>query len=100
LTSAGFELLGRATVILDDVAAATAAVARFVHLALTVDVPAGWFTQPGHQRHADHRRTVAIGIGGLGDPVSWLAAVERTRHQLPIDQCQRHLNPRRDDGSP
>jgi DNA-binding transcriptional LysR family regulator len=34
--------------------AQTAAVARFVHLALTVDVPAGWFTQPGHLRHADH----------------------------------------------
>jgi DNA-binding transcriptional LysR family regulator len=34
--------------------AQTAAVARFVHLALTVDVPPGWFTQPGHLRHADH----------------------------------------------
>jgi DNA-binding transcriptional LysR family regulator len=33
--------------------AQTAAVARFVHLALTVDVPAGWSTQPGHLRHID-----------------------------------------------
>ena len=34
--------------------AQTAAVARFLHLALTVDVPPGWFTQPGHLRHADN----------------------------------------------
>ncbi|TPG36418.1 LysR family transcriptional regulator [Mycolicibacterium hodleri] len=31
--------------------AQTAAVARFVHLALTVDPPPGWLTQPGHLRH-------------------------------------------------
>jgi DNA-binding transcriptional LysR family regulator len=31
--------------------AQTAAVARFVHLALTIDVPDGWLTQPGHLRH-------------------------------------------------
>ena len=31
--------------------AQTAAVARFVHLALTVDVPAGWHTLPAHLRH-------------------------------------------------
>jgi DNA-binding transcriptional LysR family regulator len=31
--------------------AQTAAVARFVHLALTTDVPAGWYTLPGHLRH-------------------------------------------------
>ncbi|MDT5047462.1 MAG: hypothetical protein QOG75_3336 [Mycobacterium sp.] len=31
--------------------AQTAAVARFVHLALTVDVPPGWRTQPAHLRH-------------------------------------------------
>jgi hypothetical protein len=28
----------------------TAAVARFVQLTLTVDVPPGWITQPGHLR--------------------------------------------------
>lgn len=32
--------------------AATAAVGRFVHLALTVGVPAGWVTQPDHLRHS------------------------------------------------
>jgi DNA-binding transcriptional LysR family regulator len=31
--------------------AQTAAVARFVHLALTVDVPAGWHTLPAHLRY-------------------------------------------------
>ncbi|WP_161600516.1 hypothetical protein [Mycolicibacterium hodleri] len=31
--------------------AQTAAVARFVHLALTVDVPARWHTLPAHLRH-------------------------------------------------
>jgi DNA-binding transcriptional LysR family regulator len=31
--------------------AQTAAIARFVHLALTVDVPSGWQTLPGHLRH-------------------------------------------------
>ncbi|OBI14270.1 hypothetical protein A5714_13960 [Mycobacterium sp. E2462] len=31
--------------------AANAAVGRFVHLALTADVPAGWVTLPGHLRH-------------------------------------------------
>ena len=31
--------------------AKTAAIARFVHLALSVDVPPGWMTQPGHLRH-------------------------------------------------
>ena len=31
--------------------AQTAAVANFVHLALTVDLPPGWLTQPGHLRH-------------------------------------------------
>ncbi|MCW2654491.1 MAG: transcriptional regulator, LysR family [Mycobacterium sp.] len=31
--------------------AQTAAVARFVHLALTLDVPPGWHTQPAHLRH-------------------------------------------------
>jgi DNA-binding transcriptional LysR family regulator len=31
--------------------AQTAAVARFVHFALTVDVPAGWHTLPAHLRH-------------------------------------------------
>jgi DNA-binding transcriptional LysR family regulator len=31
--------------------AQTAAIARFVHLALTVDVPAGWHTLPAHLRH-------------------------------------------------
>lgn len=31
--------------------AQTAAVARFVHLALTADLPPGWLTQPGHLRH-------------------------------------------------
>jgi DNA-binding transcriptional LysR family regulator len=31
--------------------AQTAAVARFVHLALTVDVPPGWHTLPAHLRH-------------------------------------------------
>jgi DNA-binding transcriptional LysR family regulator len=31
----------------------TAAVARFVQLALTVDVPPGWVTQPGHLRHEE-----------------------------------------------
>ena len=36
--------------------AQTAAVARFVHLALTVKVPAGWHTQPGHLRHGRTRR--------------------------------------------
>ena len=29
----------------------TMAVARFVHTALTSDVPSGWQTQPGHLRH-------------------------------------------------
>lgn len=29
----------------------TMAVARFVHTALTSDVPPGWHTQPGHLRH-------------------------------------------------
>jgi DNA-binding transcriptional LysR family regulator len=33
--------------------AQTAAVARFVHLALTTDVPAGWHTLPAHLRHAE-----------------------------------------------
>ena len=33
--------------------AQTAAIARFVHFALTVDVPAGWSTQPGHLRHVE-----------------------------------------------
>ena len=33
--------------------APTAAVARFVHLVLTLDPPAGWFTQPSHLRHDD-----------------------------------------------
>ena len=28
----------------------SAAVARFVHLALTADLPPGWLTQPGHLR--------------------------------------------------
>jgi DNA-binding transcriptional LysR family regulator len=32
--------------------AATAAVGRFVHLALSVDVPAGWVTQPDHLHHS------------------------------------------------
>jgi DNA-binding transcriptional LysR family regulator len=31
----------------------TMAVARFVHTALTSDVPSGWQTQPGHLRHQD-----------------------------------------------
>jgi DNA-binding transcriptional LysR family regulator len=31
--------------------AQTAAVARFVHLALTLEVPTGWHTQPAHLRH-------------------------------------------------
>lgn len=31
--------------------AQTAAVARFVHTALTTDPPPGWLTQPGHLRH-------------------------------------------------
>ncbi len=31
--------------------AQTAAVARFVHAALTADPPPGWLTQPGHLRH-------------------------------------------------
>ncbi|WP_162277399.1 LysR family transcriptional regulator [Mycolicibacterium rutilum] len=34
--------------------AATAAVGRFVHLALSVDVPPGWLTQQDHLRHATH----------------------------------------------
>ena len=33
--------------------AQTAAVARFVHLALTVEVPRGWHTLPGHLRHGN-----------------------------------------------
>ncbi|UMB69572.1 LysR family transcriptional regulator [Mycobacterium paraterrae] len=33
--------------------AATPAVGRFVHLALSVDVPSGWVTQPDHLRHRD-----------------------------------------------
>jgi hypothetical protein len=33
--------------------APTAAVGRFVHLALTVDVPAGWVTQRDHLRHSE-----------------------------------------------
>jgi hypothetical protein len=36
--------------------APTAAVGRFVHVALTVDVPAGWVTQPGHLRHCQAPR--------------------------------------------
>ena len=32
--------------------APTTAVARFVHAALTADLPPGWLTQPGHLRHA------------------------------------------------
>jgi DNA-binding transcriptional LysR family regulator len=35
--------------------AQTAAVARFVHLALTVEVPSGWHTLPGHLRHGNER---------------------------------------------
>jgi DNA-binding transcriptional LysR family regulator len=35
----------------------TAAVARFVQLALTVDVPAGWATQPGHLRFEEFDST-------------------------------------------
>ena len=31
--------------------AQTAAVARFVRLALTYDVPPGWHLEPGHLRH-------------------------------------------------
>lgn len=31
--------------------AQTAAVARFVHFALTLEPPTGWMTQPGHLRH-------------------------------------------------
>ncbi|WP_158090673.1 LysR family transcriptional regulator [Mycobacterium saskatchewanense] len=31
--------------------ATTAAVGRFVHLALTVEMPSGWVTQPDHLRH-------------------------------------------------
>jgi DNA-binding transcriptional LysR family regulator len=31
--------------------ARTAAVARFVHLALSIEPPPGWHTQPGHLRH-------------------------------------------------
>ena len=31
--------------------AQTAAVARFVHLALSADLPPGWLTGPGHLRH-------------------------------------------------
>ena len=31
--------------------AQTAAVARFVHYALSSELPAGWLTQPGHLRH-------------------------------------------------
>lgn len=31
--------------------APTAAISRFVHLALTTDVPSGWVTQPDHLRH-------------------------------------------------
>lgn len=31
--------------------ASTPAIGRFVHMALSVDVPAGWVTQPGHLRH-------------------------------------------------
>jgi hypothetical protein len=30
----------------------TAAVAQFIYLALTVDIPPGWLTQPGHLHHA------------------------------------------------
>ena len=32
--------------------AQTTAVARFVHAALTAELPPGWLTQPGHLRHA------------------------------------------------
>jgi DNA-binding transcriptional LysR family regulator len=32
--------------------ARSAAVARFVHTALTTDLPPGWLTQPGHRRHS------------------------------------------------
>ena len=35
----------------------TTAVTRFVHTALTADLPPGWLTQPGHLRHQD--RTAA-----------------------------------------
>jgi DNA-binding transcriptional LysR family regulator len=31
----------------------TTAVARFVHCALTADLPPGWYTQPGHLRHTE-----------------------------------------------
>ena len=37
----------------------TAAAARFVQLILTVDVPPGWITQPGHLRFEGARRTDA-----------------------------------------
>ena len=33
--------------------AQTAAVARFVHAALTADLPPGWRTQPGHLHHRE-----------------------------------------------
>ena len=33
--------------------ALTAAVARFVHAALTADLPPGWRTQPGHLHHRE-----------------------------------------------
>jgi DNA-binding transcriptional LysR family regulator len=32
----------------------TTAVARFVHAALTMELPPGWHTQPAHLRHLDH----------------------------------------------
>jgi DNA-binding transcriptional LysR family regulator len=40
--------------------APTAAVSRFVHLALTVDVPSGWVTQPNHLRHNPGRGAVLL----------------------------------------
>jgi hypothetical protein len=33
--------------------ATAAAVGRFVHLALSIDVPPGWVSQPDHLRHTE-----------------------------------------------
>ena len=49
------ELLVPYTLQLNPDRAQTPAAARFVHSALTVDLPAGWSRQPGHLRHATPR---------------------------------------------
>ena len=63
--------------------APTAAVGRFVHLALTVDVPRGWVTQPDHLRHlpgdtdspatgdTEAGLTPRTEVRGLGPRKSW-----------------------------